>query len=297
MNKTRDSVIPNAPSAKSPENGIASKAENGGPDRIQKQVRMLHVEDEPAIARIIKRVARGSVEPENMLHVLSAEDALALLDEDSEFDLIFLDSQMRPGMGGVKMIELLAERGKTDILDKIVMFTGTSYDLIENKKAFEAIGGRFLGKACDPDEVRALFQWLADGNEVKNWGKPEEKKVQKQAKVLVVDDDPTLGRATSRNLKLEGFEVSFVLGGKEALELLEKEEFDVIVLDYSMPGMLGDTVLRNMGERHQERTVFCTAEHTEDRESLFLSTGRPVFKKHDYLGLLEEVKKIVSKSE
>ncbi|MCP4648115.1 MAG: response regulator [bacterium] len=240
MENKGDSSIPKAPSAKTPPvQELGSKAKNGGPERLQKQVRVLHVEDDPMIARMIKRHSRKSVEPENFIQANSAEDALAVLENDSNFDLILLDLRM-PGMGGVKMIEHLLDRGRIDILGKIVALSGTAFDLIENERAFAAIGSRFLEKSGKPEDLSALLQWVKNEKEIKNWISPDERK--KHMKVLIVDDEELTGRATARIFLKSGVgrtNVHYASSAEEARDIIEMQDFDIIVSDVKMPGIGG----------------------------------------------------------
>jgi DNA-binding NtrC family response regulator len=64
-----------------------------------------------------------------------------------------------------------------------------------------------------------------------------------RARLLVVDDDPTTADVVRRHLR-DAMEVRAALGGQEAIELSRQavargEPFDVILLDYHMPGMGG----------------------------------------------------------
>ena len=67
------------------------------------------------------------------------------------------------------------------------------------------------------------------------------------AHLLIVDDDEAVRRAHRRLLVGSGFEVSEACSGPEALEMVSNGHRPaVVVLDYSMPGMLGDEVLREI---------------------------------------------------
>jgi two-component system response regulator PrrA len=65
-------------------------------------------------------------------------------------------------------------------------------------------------------------------------------------RVLVVDDDPAIGAALERGLRLEGFAVRLAPGGLLALEEVEESEPDVIVLDLGMPDLDGIEVVRRL---------------------------------------------------
>src|SRR6266542_2160459 len=64
------------------------------------------------------------------------------------------------------------------------------------------------------------------------------------ARVLVVDDEPKLGRVVAQMMELDGHAVVRAGGGREALALLRQEPFDVVVTDLRMPEVDGLAVLR-----------------------------------------------------
>ena len=65
-------------------------------------------------------------------------------------------------------------------------------------------------------------------------------------KILYAEDELGLSMAVSEVLKMEGFEVTSVMDGLSADEILQKEHFDMVVLDIMMPGMEGTQVAENM---------------------------------------------------
>jgi DNA-binding response OmpR family regulator len=64
--------------------------------------------------------------------------------------------------------------------------------------------------------------------------------------VLVVDDEPDFVETLVKRLERRGFEVTGVGSGQEALLLLGKRQFDVVILDVMMPGMDGIETLREI---------------------------------------------------
>jgi DNA-binding NtrC family response regulator len=63
------------------------------------------------------------------------------------------------------------------------------------------------------------------------------------ARVLVVDDEPKLGKLTAEMLALDGHELVRASGGREALAVLASRELDVVVTDLRMPEVDGLAVL------------------------------------------------------
>ncbi|MER6768012.1 response regulator, partial [Amycolatopsis sp. NPDC000746] len=71
-------------------------------------------------------------------------------------------------------------------------------------------------------------------------------------RVLLADDDRAIRESLVRALELEGYRVSEVADGVEALAIARSEEFDVLIVDVMMPGVDGlgvCRVLRAGGDR------------------------------------------------
>ncbi len=65
-------------------------------------------------------------------------------------------------------------------------------------------------------------------------------------KILIADDDRNLRKVLFSELSEAGFKVSESENGIKAKDLLEKEEYDVLLLDLNMPGMSGMEVLQHV---------------------------------------------------
>jgi len=64
--------------------------------------------------------------------------------------------------------------------------------------------------------------------------------------ILLADDDPDYLDLTKRLLLREGHEVLTAIDGISALEILEKQKIDLLLLDYFMPGMTGEEVVTKL---------------------------------------------------
>ncbi len=79
-------------------------------------------------------------------------------------------------------------------------------------------------------------------------------------KILVVDDEKDILRALEFILTREGYSVTAVTSGEEAIELLKKEEYDLVLTDLRMPGMDGMTVLeKTLQMRPSTAVIIMTA--------------------------------------
>jgi diguanylate cyclase (GGDEF)-like protein len=69
------------------------------------------------------------------------------------------------------------------------------------------------------------------------------------ARLLIVDDVPDNRIILTRRFERQGFEIAEASGGVEALDLIQRKEFDVVLLDVMMPDMSGIDVLRRIRQR------------------------------------------------
>lgn len=57
--------------------------------------------------------------------------------------------------------------------------------------------------------------------------------------ILIVDDEPLMRRNLMMLLNRQGYETAEASDGREALDVLQKSDFDLVITDYKMPGMDG----------------------------------------------------------
>lgn len=65
-------------------------------------------------------------------------------------------------------------------------------------------------------------------------------------RVLIVDDDPELRRFLSQELKVEGYNVEEADNGQNALSHIRDQEFELVILDWTLPDFSGVEVCRRM---------------------------------------------------
>lgn len=68
--------------------------------------------------------------------------------------------------------------------------------------------------------------------------------------VLVVDDSPANLELLVRRLTREGYTVTAVAGGREALDMVDAQDFDLVLLDVMMPGLSGMDVVEHLRLGH-----------------------------------------------
>lgn len=75
------------------------------------------------------------------------------------------------------------------------------------------------------------------------------------AKILVIDDEQGIRDLLDTLLQRKGYDVVLAASGQKGLELLRREQPDVIVLDLKMPGMDGLTVLQQIRSFDSKKPV------------------------------------------
>jgi two-component system NtrC family sensor kinase len=105
----------------------------------------------------------------------------------------------------------------------------------------------------------------------------------RRARILVVDDEPDIGRLLTDILEGDGHEAACASSGREALDWLSGREVDLIISDLRMPDMDGPALHRALAERRPElltRLVFITGDTLAADITGFLSeTGANVLEK------------------
>jgi len=82
-------------------------------------------------------------------------------------------------------------------------------------------------------------------------------------KLLLVEDDEAILEGLVFCLKKEGFLVKGLTNAYQALELIKKENFDLLVLDINLPDMNGLKLYRQIKENKDIPTIFLTANDSE----------------------------------
>lgn len=96
------------------------------------------------------------------------------------------------------------------------------------------------------------------------------------AHILVVEDNPDNSKLVSWILEDEGYDVTCVESGERCLTLLEKGDFDLILMDISLPGISGKEVtrrIRQMPHLQKLPVVALTAHAIETEQQSILSSG------------------------
>jgi DNA-binding NtrC family response regulator len=112
-------------------------------------------------------------------------------------------------------------------------------------------------------------------------------------KIMLVDDEERFLETTKKLLERRGYQVATALSGSEALDKLQKENIQVVILDVKMPGMDGMATLKAIKNRHPlVEVIMLTGHATVESAVEGLKSGAA-----DYLMKPTDIEALIRKAE
>ncbi|HYD32508.1 MAG TPA: response regulator, partial [Azospirillaceae bacterium] len=187
---------------------------------------LLVIEDDRTFANILGRMARDK--GVSALVALDGETGLAMAEERRPAGII-LDLGL-PGISGWEVLERLKHSPATRDIPVHIVSAATD----EDHKGATLGAASFLTKPVSRDQITAVLDRLGGTQ------------ASEKRRVLMVDDDPGTRLAVSTLLASGSVTVVEAATASEALERLEREAFDCIVLDLRLPDMGGAELLERL---------------------------------------------------
>jgi CheY-like chemotaxis protein len=119
------------------------------------------------------------------------------------------------------------------------------------------------------------------------------------AKILVVDDEEHIVMILKDSLEFSGFQVITAFNGEEALEVVDKDRPDLIVLDIGMPKLDGWEVCRRLKGSEATKQIpiiilTAYAQMSDQKKGAALGAERFVSKPCDLTYLVEEINALLA---
>ena len=117
-------------------------------------------------------------------------------------------------------------------------------------------------------------------------------------KILLVDDEQDFLNVLGILFEMDGAETSFALNYSEALEFLDKIDFDIVITDYRMPRMHGLYLLDMIKDKRPNMPVIIVSAYVDDkmREQARRKKADLVLQKpFEYEYLLAGIRKLLKK--
>ncbi|HPO15782.1 MAG TPA: response regulator [Candidatus Hydrogenedentes bacterium] len=199
---------------------------------------------------------------------LSAEDALRQTGNSMPPDLIITDLNM-PGIDGWRFCRLLRSPEypvfhKVPILVVSATFSGEETEHISSELGANA----FLSLPADQHEILSAVEHLLELQEA-----PECLR-----RVLIVDDSKTFLSAMKKTFEKNGYGVDTALTGEEAARKFAAGKYEVVILDYHLPDVEGDTLLVDfLKQRPQTVYLMITSDPQPDLALQWLKAGASAY--------------------
>jgi DNA-binding response OmpR family regulator len=99
-------------------------------------------------------------------------------------------------------------------------------------------------------------------------------------RIVVLEDEPSIIDVCKRVLNEEGFEVDIATSGKVALDMIEKNQYDLCLIDTRKPEMNGEELYLWIEDRHPklaDHVVFATGVVNGDNDAHILKRENPLY--------------------
>jgi signal transduction histidine kinase/CheY-like chemotaxis protein len=236
--------------------GIGPDAMSSRERRLPAGLKVLVVDDNAVNRRIlVGQLTRWDVTPIVVPGGQEALEALQSLARKGErVDLILLDAQM-PGMDGFELAKQIGSR--PDLTGATIMML-TSSGRYDDASLCRDLGiAACLTKPIASFDLHAAICAVLDA-EAARAKKAEERKLLptptkvRARNVLLAEDNIVNQRVAVGLLKRRGHHVTVVENGQEAVDALEREQFDIVLMDLQMPVMGGLEATKAIRERERE---------------------------------------------
>ena len=116
------------------------------------------------------------------------------------------------------------------------------------------------------------------------------------AKILIIEDNEEEGEILSSLLKGEGFSVDMVHSGEDSVQLLKLYSYDVLVVDWELPGMSGPEVVQQYRSFKGDAPILMLtgrADVNSKATGLDLGADDYVTKPYEFIEVLARVKSLL----
>ncbi len=114
------------------------------------------------------------------------------------------------------------------------------------------------------------------------------------SRILIVEDEIIQGQVVKEELESDGYEVDLVHSGPDALEKVEIQNYDCVILDIYLPGMDGlETMGRILSKNRQIPVILFTAYSSYQDNFLSWAADAYLIKSTDLTELKNTIKRLI----
>ena len=239
--------------------------------RAKTMNKILVIDDEAAIVNgLIKMLTSWGYQAKASLSGLNGIGYL----QSEKFDLVITDMRM-PDINGIDLIKRIKLISPGI---KIIILSGSLAEL--NTSEIEALNiFKLLEKPISQRELKAVVHEALGIYEFKKSDKIEKIKTESvelttdkkkkgfsKGDILVVDDNEDLANSIKSLLSFKNYNVTTASDGKEALEKIKSQKFDLILMDIRMPNMNGIEAVKKIKDINPELFIVMMTGEAGDEE-------------------------------
>ncbi len=225
--------------------------------------------------------------------VESGPAALALIRNEQRFDFAILDMMM-PEMDGAELANEIRKSISYEEMP-LIMLSSLGYQSIQDKSSEFAA---FLHKPLKPSQLFDLLIAIQDDRPVQQKQIVHEQQFDENLaethplRILLAEDNVVNQKVAQGILGKMGYTADLASNGKEAVEALERQTYDVVLMDVQMPEMDGieatEFIRANIAKESQPWIVAMTANALDGHREEYLAVGMD-----DYVSKPVNIKELV----
>lgn len=218
---------------------------------------------------------------------------VAGLRNKTPFDFIICDYQM-PDVDGLQFVRALQNQA---LLKNIPVIVLSSVDTSEIKQAFldqnvfrylvkpvrSAVLKQTIIRLLDDKSAQGVGEGFAQPTQVYERPKPEVPTAVSATRILIAEDNDINTQVMKRSLDSKGYALDFAANGEVAFEKYQRNDYDLVLMDISMPVMDGLEATKTMRkfevDNGRERTpiIALTAHASDEHKEKFLKADMDDF--------------------
>ena len=242
-----------------------------------RNLRALIVDDNRTSCQILEQQLQALELQTEAVH--SGEEALRRVGRGA-FDLVLIDWRLGGGMDGIRTAKLIGSELELEKLPKLLLVTAYGRDDLWPRAQQAGVGGMLIKpiqKLALHTALNNLLQPKADSDgtdpfQSNKMAEPDLSKI-RGSRILLVEDNELNQQLATELLRQRNFAVDVAPNGQEALNVLRRQSYDLVLMDVQMPVMDGyeaTRFLRRLPQFKELPIIAMTANalHTDREQAL-----------------------------